>query len=521
MYYIITERNDQSCDWGSSGAAESPALASGSYLPPQVARSTEDTTLRTFLAEEKSRRGLTLAAVPVLVLLLGYLAATNPPLGIAALVGTGVLAIALLRPAFALYFLVAAGGLPLNFVTGGDRSVLSGLGGSTVSGVLLVLYVAALAVLLLAQGQLGKGLAVFAIPVTWAAWSVFTLVYTDWLDEGIRLAFKIWYPLLVGMMAYFVCLRPSGVRNVRTAWYVGYAVTSTVALVRLALDGLSVYASGEVYRYSSLNHPSPFSFYMLVTFVFAFSLWNQGRRRLDALVAATAALQVVLSMTRISIGSLVLALLVISLLQMGSWWKRFKGLALTTVVASVILGALITFPVLQGGVFFKPVSSVGELFSDSGNLNTQGRDVVWAAIIDEYGAEDMLSGRGLGSSTRFLDVTEARQLGAGVVHSEYLRVLYEQGLVGLLWFVGILVASALYLGKRARRAAALKRALLSAACVATVMYATISITDNSLDYYSVLGQYVVILAAMGLALRAPRSQAHAGSGRAHRLAELL
>lgn len=472
------------------------------------------------MAEEKSRRGLTLAAVPVLVLLLGYLAATNPPLGIAALVGTTALGIALLRPALALYFLVAAGGLPLDFVTGGDRSVLSGLGGSTVSGVLLVLYVAALAVLLLAQGQLGEGLAVFAIPVTWAAWSVFTLVYTDWLDEGIRLAFKIWYPLLVGMMAYFVCLRPSGVRNVRTAWYVGYAATSTVALVRLALDGLSVYASGEVYRYSSLNHPSPFSFYMLVTFVFAFSLWNQSRRRLDALVAATAALQVVLSMTRISIGSLVLALLIISLLQMDSSSKKFKGLALTTVVASVILGALITFPVLQGGVFFEPVSSVGGLFSDPGNLNTQGRDVIWAAIIDEYGAEDMLSGGGLGSSTRFLNANKA-QVGAGVVHSEYLRVLYEQGLVGLLWLVGILTASALYLRKRARRAAGLKRALLSAACVATVVYATVSITDNSLDYYSVFGQYVIVLAAMGLALRAPQRPAHAAVGPGHGPAEQL
>ena len=130
-------------------------------------------------------------------------------------------------------------------------------------------------------------------------------------------------------------------------------------------------------------------------------------------------------------------------------------------------------------------------------------DVDWAAVFNDYKTGDRLSGRGLGSSTRFL-LENSGQLGAGVVHNEYLRVLYEQGLIGLLWFLGMLTTAALYLGRLARRATGIERALLAGACTATVAFAVISVTDNALDYYNALGQYVAVLAAAGLALRARR-----------------
>ena len=78
-------------------------------------------------------------------------------------------------------------------------------------------------------------------------------------------------------------------------------------------------------------------------------------------------------------------------------------------------------------------------------------------------------------------------------------MLYEQGLIGLAWFGSVLVASMLYLGRRARKAEGLERALLSRACVAVVVYAVVCITDNALDCYGVLGRYVTVLAAMAMA----------------------
>ena len=95
---------------------------------------------------------------------------------------------------------------------------------------------------------------------------------------------------------------------------------------------------------------------------------------------------------------------------------------------------------------------------------------------------------------------------AGVVHNEYLRVLYEQGFVGVTWFVISLVGSAIFLGAKLRGSSGEARMLFAAALVAVLVYMAISLTDNPLDYYQLLGQYVVLLAAMALGVEAREAE---------------
>ncbi|MBN1459726.1 MAG: O-antigen ligase family protein [Armatimonadetes bacterium] len=458
--------------------------------------------MRELLGQRSFPSVLWALVVCLLAAILGGLVATNLPLAIAVLVAAVALAVMLLRPRLALGFLLMTGCLPLNFITGGERSVLGALGGSTVSGLLLIVYVPSLLILLLTRHQLASGLRLYAIPASWVVWSTLTLTYSDWLDEGVRLAFKLWYPLLVGVLAYHICRQPSGLRFVRRWWYLGYAVTSLVAVVRTAVVGLAISGSG---RYTALMHPSPFSFFMLVTFVLTCALYIRERRRVDGIVAITAAAQIFLSLTRISMAALVVALLLMSILVGHGFRQRLRGSLAALAIGAALLLAFVALPALQQGVFFRPVSSVGQVLSDPANLNTQGRDVVWAAIVTEYGTGDLLLGRGLGSTTRLFaegEVSSGTGEGsAGVVHSEYVRVLYEGGLVGLSWFGAALLGSLVYLGIRLRRTEGTTRALLGAAFVAVFVYAIICITDNALDYYNVVGQYVAVVAGAGLALR--------------------
>ena len=172
----------------------------------------------------------------------------------------------------------------------------------------LVAYLGVLVVVVLANRQMFRGLIVFALPASWVIWSSFTLVYTDWPDEGVRLMFKMWYPILLGVLAYFVCLQPDGLRLAKRWWYVGYFIATSVALARLVAEGSSAYGNGQVYRFSTFSHPSPFSFYMLVTFVLAYSLWSQRRARSTDWWRSPLPPRCLASMTRISIGALVLAL---------------------------------------------------------------------------------------------------------------------------------------------------------------------------------------------------------------------
>ena len=438
--------------------------------------------------------------------LLGGLTATSPALAISACFTAAIVLVAMLRPNLYLGLLLLIPALPLSAITSGERSVLSQLGGTTVAGIILVVSVPLMMVVLAARRHLLTGLRVFAIPVSWVAWSTLTLAYTDWADEGVRLAFKLWYPILLGMLAYFASRETANwpAQTLKRWWYAGYAFASFIALMRLGSIGLSTWGAGETYRYSSLGSPSPFSFFILLTFVLAYSLWTRERRRVDGLVAVTAVLQVLLTLVRISTAALLLAMVLISLLLGITVRRRLRGLLVALTVGAALLGALLTFPVFQEGVFFKEVSSLEDIVSNWDNLNTQGRDVIWGRMMSEYRSGDLLIGRGLGSSTRLF---KEGVVPAGVVHSEYIRVLYEQGILGLAWFVGILGASAAFLGFAGRRARGLERVALMAACVAVIVYAVLCVTDNSLDYYSLLGQYVTVLAGVGLGLRSRRISA--------------
>ncbi len=459
--------------------------------------------MKSFLGRAYAPSILAVAFVCASSVALGLVFTRSFALAIAALVVVGILGAVFLWPRVAFAFLLFSGGMPLNFITGGQRSLLSGLGGTTVAGALLTVAVPALMMLFIFRGWVGEGFKRFLVPLSWVVWSAVTLLYTDWPDEGIRVSFKLLYPLIVGVLAYFFCRNAEGVSYARKWWYAGYALTSSYALFRLFTSGLAVYGSGEIYRYSAINHPSPFSFYMLVTFVLALALFIRRRRRLDGFVAVTAAVQVALSMTRISIAALVVAIIMVSLLAGRGLRQRLVGTLAGAVVAAGLLTALLVVPSLQSGVFFNRVTSVQEALTDTENLNTSGRDDAWRVIYDEYRTGDQLIGRGLGSSTRLF---KEGKLGAGigVAHSEYVRVLYEEGWLGAIWFGGILLVSAFYLGLKARKARDLERALLSAACVAVVVYAITSITDNTLDYYNVFGQFVAVLAGAGLGLRASR-----------------
>ena len=77
----------------------------------------------------------------------------------------------------------------------------------------------------------------------------------------------------------------------------------------------------------------------------------------------------------------------------------------------------------------------------------------------------------------------------GVLHSEFLRILCETGIFGLMLFVFLLAYYGLYLLKVIKQnGVAKKYAVLSLSLL--IFYTVTLSTDNSLDYVRQLGNYV-------------------------------
>lgn len=171
-------------------------------------------------------------------------------------------------------------------------------------------------------------------------------------------------------------------------------------------------------------------------------------------------------------------------------------------VAGLIgLPALFLFSEAFKNRMFYGVGNIGAgtLLTDPGeavgHLHGSGRFEAWSAILTKFFYHSPFIGSGIGTTQNFF----YSQIGGGlgVIHSEYVRLLAEVGVVGLALFV---VAVVMYFHRlvdtyrRAPTSDAGKYAL--AALGALVAYLIFMATDNAFDYVSGFGIYVFALVAM-------------------------
>jgi len=141
----------------------------------------------------------------------------------------------------------------------------------------------------------------------------------------------------------------------------------------------------------------------------------------------------------------------------------------------------------------------GTLLTDPGqaanHLYGSGRFSAWSAILTKFFDPSPVIGSGIGATQNFFYTQTGR--GLGVIHSEYVRLLAEVGVVGLVLFV---IAMLVYLHRlietcrRMPKSDAGKYAL--AALGSLVAYLVFIATDNGFDYVNGFGMYVFALVGM-------------------------
>jgi len=133
-------------------------------------------------------------------------------------------------------------------------------------------------------------------------------------------------------------------------------------------------------------------------------------------------------------------------------------------------------------------------------VNSSGRSDLWDMMLGRFFAPHPVAGSGIGSTQDYL--YSRAEAGAGVVHSEYVRLLCEVGVIGLALFV--LAATSYLWGLRrysANSSTALQRTSALAAIGSLVAYLVYCSTDNAFDYVSYFGIYAFGLIAIAARAR--------------------
>lgn len=152
----------------------------------------------------------------------------------------------------------------------------------------------------------------------------------------------------------------------------------------------------------------------------------------------------------------------------------------------------------QEKMFLSGSGSVGDLTSDVGDLQTSGRAEMWLALWEEFPERPWLGHGADASGVVSMEVANMDQ-----PHNDYLRLLYDYGVIGLALFLLAVIWTMVRL-MRLKSVAVEHRWWKYALASSFIPYLLLMITDNIILYAAFFGNLQLVL--IGCLLASTREQ---------------
>jgi hypothetical protein len=430
-----------------------------------------------------------------------WVALSPAPLAVGLPLFLGVLVLGLEQPLTLVSLLLLTTWVPLAIFEGGSP-VFPG-SDLNLSGVRLIAVVLGLA-LYLPTGRLRttswRGGRIYWL---FLAWGAGTLLYAPDRLEGLRDLFKFAYPWLLFEVLVRAVKGPRTVRHLirvlMAAFLMGTAAGFLLPLFSKRIFPNFVPVERTIAQFYWWISWAAYAFFfnVIALLCYGLALYHPAQRRLYLSLWGMGVLDTILSCVRIALGSLAVAWAYME-------WHHHRKRALVLVPLAA-LGVLLLLTIFLGERMFYQGSNLS--MSGLAALQLEGRQVYWAIAIQHLSPGTLLQGHGLGAYMQFSRQALGFSYG---LHNDYLKLLLETGLVGLVLFVAAHVWFIRHLrGLAGTAQRPLTKALLLAAPAAHVCYLITSTTDNGIWYYDLFSSPVWCLTA--LALRAWDFEQHAAT----------
>jgi O-antigen ligase len=423
--------------------------------------------------------------------------AVSPYLVMGGVVGAALMVFALVQPLTLVTVMLVLGPADLSIITGGFKGMFAHLGGLDMNGIRLIAMTAALALVILVERPAGRQAfrptAVFYVALL--GYGALTLLFTPSFIDGARLLLKIGYPLIVFLVIAGLATSRMTLDRLMDAVLIGTVVLCVVINpLYLAFGEFEREIGGWIRLRGVGTHQNPFAFYLLAALLMSVVRFITRRQTRYLVLSAICSFWMVLTIARIAFAATLVSLLAVGIV--GAVITRQTRMLIGTLVVAVLIAIPFAPPVLERTLGFVP--GPGELvtmLSDPRALysaiNWEGRQMFWIVVFDAFRSSPVF-GLGLGASS-FILAVQFPIFQNPVVHNDYLRLLSDTGLIGVLLFTLALGAWLLVAVRGARIADRTVReyALPAVGCIAAL--AIIGITDNAFDYYGPFTQYVGFL----------------------------
>ena len=227
-----------------------------------------------------------LASVPTWGLLAG---------GVIAL---AVIAVAGLPALFGL--IVISSGVSLTFVTGGERTLLQGLGGATLDGLRLAVVLGAFLLFAATNPAILKDFRRIPIYLAFLAAACLSILWSPDKGAGVRLLLRYAYPA-VAFVTCSLIAESKGDRPFRFLCCVA-AIGMTVTNALVSGMGLSEYEGpGYELRYHGAFHPNPMGLFCATCGLVLYTFWDQDRRGIYLTLMLLLGVQLVATGSRVGL----------------------------------------------------------------------------------------------------------------------------------------------------------------------------------------------------------------------------
>jgi O-antigen ligase len=306
-------------------------------------------------------------------------------------------------------------------------------------------------------------------------WILYGITYSEYPLFGFRVLLKYSYPFLILLFASKVVddddLFVKIALMVRKIGLASIFLSLIVPFVLLLFPGVLWYGTALAIHYIGLM-------------VLSLAIFDIRRNKWDLIIAILFFIPCLLWVLRTSILGSIVALTVFSLIK-----YKIRALPVLVFAAGLLFMIVMFTPSVKQKMFNKDIdskkltNSQGDMISKD-DINSNGRFAMWEWSLENYYAKNQLEGSGSGTLQYVFYQRAAKGIGAGIVHNDYVQILCDSGLIGLVLYLSIflsLVIHAFFVYNNPSNSNVIRMCAIAAGVSAIGMAAT-SYTDNTVNY---------------------------------------
>lgn len=326
--------------------------------------------------------------------------------------------------------------------------------------------------------------------------SFVSLVWADDLGMALRMLAKLIAPLLFFLSAMVFFESDADLEVAERAIFCCCFAVLALALVN-NLSGGSLGDARGTSKWVARNYltapfmsPANFSFLIGCGATLAFGNFLYSKRFRYLFMTAVFSAAVAWAFTRIAMAGLIAAFAVCLFFQTKSIIVKVLlpgGIVCAFLVLFISVDSFRDrmFHDAEWSTVNEAISSPNEMLDQ---LNTSGRGALWSMAADRFSDDNALVGAGLGAVDSWL----AQDFDSLRLHSEFLRVRYDLGFLGLVLY-GLAILYFFFLLIRIRSPS---NKFVPISLAVLTFYTITLATDNTLNYVTEFGLYVYVLMAM-------------------------